>query len=157
MSLLDDKFEEFIDTYDDENVGGLDCEEIEGVRPETSDVMKHILNDFDSQRRLERQKVDLTTVVRVDDDDGNDAREVIVVEDNEKEDRFDCESIISTYSNLYNHPKLISEPRKISVSGLPQLKCREESVFLFLGQSICQLCNVEAFSFAKKLQKQPAP
>lgn len=113
--MLDDKFEEFIDTYDDENVGGLDCEEIEGVRPETSDVMKQIINEFDTQRRLERQKVDLASTVRIPEDD-EDAREVIVVEDNEKEDRFDCESIISTYSNLYNHPKLISEPRKVSVS-----------------------------------------
>ena len=113
--MLDDKFEEFIDTYDDEHVGGLDCEEIEGVRPETSDVMKQIINEFDTQRRLERQKVDLASTVRIPEDD-EDAREVIVVEDNEKEDRFDCESIISTYSNLYNHPKLISEPRKVSVS-----------------------------------------
>ena len=116
--MLDDKFEEFIDTYDDENVGGLDCEEIEGVRPETSDVMKQILNEFDAQRRLERQRIDPATAVRVEEDDGDDVREVIVVEDNEKEDRFDCESIISTYSNLYNHPKLISEPRKISVGSI---------------------------------------
>lgn len=26
-------------------------------------------------------------------------------------DKWDCESIISTYSNIYNHPKLISEPK----------------------------------------------
>jgi protein LTV1 len=26
-----------------------------------------------------------------------------------KEDRFDCESIVSTYSTLYNHPSVISE------------------------------------------------
>ena len=43
LALLDDKFEEFFDTYDDKNVGGLDCEEIEGSRPENSDVMKQIL------------------------------------------------------------------------------------------------------------------
>lgn len=28
-----------------------------------------------------------------------------------KEKKWDCESILSTYSNIYNHPKLIDEPR----------------------------------------------
>lgn len=25
--------------------------------------------------------------------------------------KWDCESILSTYSNIYNHPKLIEEPK----------------------------------------------
>lgn len=29
-------------------------------------------------------------------------------------EQWDCESILSTYSNLYNHPKLIEEPKKVS-------------------------------------------
>lgn len=29
-------------------------------------------------------------------------------------DKWDCESILSTYSNIYNHPKLISEPPKVN-------------------------------------------
>lgn len=36
--------------------------------------------------------------------------EELVVNAREK-DKWDCESIISTYSNIYNHPKLISEPK----------------------------------------------
>eukprot|EP01118_Nematostelium_gracile_P014093 TRINITY_DN5431_c0_g1_i1.p1 TRINITY_DN5431_c0_g1~~TRINITY_DN5431_c0_g1_i1.p1 ORF type:complete len:370 (-),score=149.24 TRINITY_DN5431_c0_g1_i1:17-1126(-) len=43
-----------------------------------------------------------------------------------EEDPFDCQSITSTYSNLYNHPKLIDEPTKSknkielsAKSGLP--------------------------------------
>eukprot|EP01117_Protostelium_nocturnum_P012991 TRINITY_DN4813_c0_g1_i1.p1 TRINITY_DN4813_c0_g1~~TRINITY_DN4813_c0_g1_i1.p1 ORF type:complete len:385 (+),score=121.51 TRINITY_DN4813_c0_g1_i1:295-1449(+) len=45
-------------------------------------------------------------------------------EDDEEEEKWDCESIISTYSNLENHPKLIVEEskRKIKLSnksGLP--------------------------------------
>ena len=43
LALLDDKFEEFFDTYDDKTVGGLDCQEIKGSRPENSDVMNQIL------------------------------------------------------------------------------------------------------------------
>jgi hypothetical protein len=29
---LDNKFDEFFSEYDDENLGGLDCEEIEGAQ-----------------------------------------------------------------------------------------------------------------------------
>jgi len=35
----------------------------------------------------------------------------------EPERKWDCESILSTYSNIYNHPKLISEPRNAKIKG----------------------------------------
>lgn len=35
--------------------------------------------------------------------------EVMSVEDNSN--KWDCESILSTYSTLYNHPRLIEEPQ----------------------------------------------
>lgn len=39
---------------------------------------------------------------------------------NSKEDRFDCETILSTYSNLYNHPKLIpiERQRKLKINPI---------------------------------------
>lgn len=41
----------------------------------------------------------------------------------EKDDRFDCESILSTYSTIYNHPQTISEKKPVielsKKSGLP--------------------------------------
>lgn len=39
--------------------------------------------------------------------------EKLVVDAREK-DKWDCESILSTYSNIYNHPKLIAEPPKVN-------------------------------------------
>lgn len=30
--------------------------------------------------------------------------------ENPEEKKWDCESILSTYSNIYNHPALIKEP-----------------------------------------------
>lgn len=39
--------------------------------------------------------------------------EKLIVDTREK-DKWDCESVISTYSNIYNHPKLISEPPKVN-------------------------------------------
>nr|BAM18777.1 similar to CG7686 [Papilio xuthus] len=41
----------------------------------------------------------------------------------EPKERWDCETILSTYSNLYNHPKLIEEPKKIAINaktGIPK-------------------------------------
>lgn len=30
-----------------------------------------------------------------------------------EKEKWDCESILSTYSNIYNHPKLITEPVRV--------------------------------------------
>lgn len=37
-----------------------------------------------------------------------------LVVDARGKDKWDCESILSTYSNIYNHPKLIPEPPKVN-------------------------------------------
>lgn len=39
--------------------------------------------------------------------------EKLVVDTREK-DKWDCESILSTYSNVFNYPKLIREPKKVN-------------------------------------------
>lgn len=44
--------------------------------------------------------------------------ENLIVDAREK-DKWDCQSFLSTYSNIYNHPKLISEP-KVSYSMILQ-------------------------------------
>merc|ERR1711862_977511 len=55
-------------------------------------------------------------------DSGDEMEEVVV---KEKGDKWDCESVLSTYSTLYNHPKMISErkPDQIKLStktGIPK-------------------------------------
>lgn len=51
-------------------------------------------------------------VVSEDDSDMSDT-DLITVEV-KPEEKWDCESILSTYSNLYNHPKIIAEPKKVN-------------------------------------------
>jgi protein LTV1 len=46
--------------------------------------------------------------------------EMVEVDDNEEQKKWDCETIISTYSNLENHPRLITEP--ITLKGLKRKK-----------------------------------
>jgi protein LTV1 len=45
-------------------------------------------------------------------DSDNSDTDLITVEV-KPDEKWDCESILSTYSNLYNHPKLITEPKKV--------------------------------------------
>ena len=46
-------------------------------------------------------------------DESEDSDTEIIQVEVKPEEKWDCESILSTYSNLYNHPKLISEPKKV--------------------------------------------
>ena len=52
-----------------------------------------------------------------EDESGDEKLVKLSLEEPNKE-RWDCESILSTYSNLYNHPKTIKEPsKKVSASN----------------------------------------
>ena len=43
--------------------------------------------------------------------------------DEEPQKKWDCESILSTYSNIYNHPKLIAEPLNPKIRGINHCTC----------------------------------
>jgi protein LTV1 len=45
-------------------------------------------------------------------DEGEEGREGVIVQVERNDHEWDCESILSTYSNLYNHPTLIREDKK---------------------------------------------
>lgn len=55
---------------------------------------------------------DRMKIVEKECSESEDDLEELVVNAREK-DKWDCESILSTYSNIYNHPKLIPEPSKV--------------------------------------------
>ena len=61
-------------------------------------------------------------------------KELIEPEEVEYEDKFDCESILTTYSTLYNHPKMISEPtiKPIRVSGKDIYFLKIQNFFIIL-------------------------
>ncbi len=116
LATLDDRFERFFAEYEEENTGALDMDEIEGVRTEDSAAMKHIVGEFEREKKEDRQR----PLIRIPEEeaeeegqeDEEDGDETDLVEVKAPKEKWDCESIISTYSNLYHHPKLISEPSK---------------------------------------------
>ena len=129
LSLLDEKFEKFYEEYDEMNVGGLEFDEIEGQRKtgiESKEeqpgdlVMKQVLDEYQKNKETERQKPteseikpNLETL-----EEGKNEKDVMEMFEDRPKDRFDCQSILSTYSTLYNHPKLISERSKKAVDPI---------------------------------------
>lgn len=135
LSLLDDRFEKMYAEYDDNEIGALDCEEIEGhIDPDSELLLKHVEKFMEEQKDDQSEAKDIAMLMKdrlkiieqedsSSDDDQNFGK--LVVEARER-DRWDCESILSTYSNIYNHPKLIDEPKgpgKIKINprtGIPK-------------------------------------
>lgn len=111
LSLLDDRFEKMYEGYDENEIGALDTEEIEGHMLENSDVLLQYAEEFEREQKkelLDKEKITEKVMERLE--VASDEEEVRFVEVEEKE-KWDCETILSTYSNLYNHPKLIKEPQ----------------------------------------------
>ncbi|XP_065171410.1 protein LTV1 homolog [Atheta coriaria] len=127
LTLLDERFEQMFAKYDDTEIGPLDCDEIAGYVPENSDLLLQYAAEF--ERDQQRSKLDKEVIKNCvinqeqDSDDSNDEFDKVEVKPKEK---WDCESILSTYSNLYNHPKVISEPKsnkiKLNSRGIPVIE-----------------------------------
>uniref|UniRef100_A0A224Z5W7 Protein LTV1 homolog n=1 Tax=Rhipicephalus zambeziensis TaxID=60191 RepID=A0A224Z5W7_9ACAR len=131
LKTLDERFEEMFKQYDDLEVGALDGEEIEGYVQPDSEIMKALVEDFQHMKQLPTLKEvtldkgsarSAVTMAAIEEED--DEMVDMQISNDAPKERWDCESIISTYSNLYNHPKLITEPKKEKVkvsarTGIP--------------------------------------
>ena len=120
---------------------------LQGYKAATPETMKHILDEYRKQRAAERQKPDLKMSAipeeykyvsdNEDDVDTNRETERVALDVGRKEEKWDCESIISTYSNIYNHPKLIEEPsikRKVGTEVQPERKVPDNIFFLICSR-----------------------
>ncbi|XP_026118650.1 protein LTV1 homolog [Carassius auratus] len=120
LTLLDDRFEKFYEQFDDDEIGALDNAELEGYIEPDSKRLEEVIKDYFIQKEKECQKPDqlgpaeLPSVKEEDEEEDGDGEveiETMVIEP--PTERWDCETIISTYSNLYNRPKLIQDPPKL--------------------------------------------
>ncbi|XP_041356797.1 protein LTV1 homolog isoform X2 [Gigantopelta aegis] len=119
LTLLDDRFEKLFEQYDDGDIGALDQEDIEGRLNSNSVVLDSMVEEFEKQKKVVKLKDVIDEGVGMcevdvdseesDTEDDDDAVKMVVEEPSQK---WDCESILSTYSTLYNHPQMISEPTK---------------------------------------------
>lgn len=130
LTLLDDRFEKFFEQFDDDEIGALDNAELEGFIDPNSIRLEEVIKDYYIQKAKEYQKPDdlgpkALPAVNEEEEEEKPEIETILIEEPPTE-KWDCETVLSTYSNLYNHPKLIQDPPKpkpIKVSsktGIPK-------------------------------------
>lgn len=118
LTLLDDRFEKFFERYDEPEIGALDCEEIEGDVDVTGEMILQMAEQFRREKEEAlteySKKWDAERIREYMEGESDDEMIELEVEDEEdgKKKKWDCESILSTYSNIYNHPKLIEEQRR---------------------------------------------
>lgn len=114
LSLLDDRFEKFFEHYDEPEIGALDCEEIEGHVEMSGDLLnqcmvelKRDVNDLPYDKKWDENRIKKML-------EESSEEEMVELEVNEDtpDKKWDCESVLSTYSSAYNHPKVINEPRR---------------------------------------------
>jgi protein LTV1 len=116
LTLLDDRFEKFYENYDDPEVGPLDCEEIEGHVNIDDTMLMQLTKDFEKKAvpMKYNKEWDIIRLVKLQQQGGEKEEEMVMLEvqDDDNKKKWDCESMLSTYSNIYNHPKLIQVPSK---------------------------------------------
>lgn len=115
LTLLDDKFEKFYEQYDDLEVGALDCDDIEGTLDPNDEMLLQFATEFKKEHKATpyEKSLDIERLVKLQMKDESSEEEMVELEvSDDEEKKWDCQSILSTYSNLYNHPKMIVEPSK---------------------------------------------
>jgi len=128
LKTLDDRFERIMEEYDEEEIGARDHEEITiGNLNINDDLMTDIVEQFiiDHTKIPFADAVDEEEAVIGGGSSGEsevDDEELFKEFEKKEKPDWDCESIISTYSNIYNHPKIIDEPKRIKLhdrTGIP--------------------------------------
>ncbi|KAH7641668.1 ltv1-like protein [Dermatophagoides farinae] len=139
LQTLDEQFEQmFIREYADQmEIGALDTEEISGdIDPNRSDLMAKLVEEYEQfksgtwleyerneqaidyvrRKYLKSENNDNQIMAHGDDEliessSDSEKEEVVIVDTGRKgdKDRFDCESILSVYSNTNYHPKVLNE------------------------------------------------
>lgn len=104
-------------TYDENEIGALDCEEIEGHVADNSNILLQYAEEFEKSKAREQLGVQDKSGRKLNEDlsSATESDEELVEMQLQENNKWDCQSIISTYSDIYNHPKVITEPEVIFV------------------------------------------
>lgn len=131
LKTLDERFETLFEKEyaNDCDIGALELDEITGnIDINKSKILGQLLGEIkDDKQQIENDEDIKRKILEYLSNEDKRPEEMCNIEINDirkkgENDRFDCESIISTYSNLYNHPKLICEDKKIKINsktGIP--------------------------------------
>lgn len=126
LQTLDERFEKLFEEYNDCEVGSLEGEDLGGFINPDSHVMQQLLQDFSENKEQKTLKHIVDSKQRTLHFLESPIEELVdvVQEQQVKGNQWDCESVLSTYSNLYNRPKIITEkldPVRVNEkTGLPK-------------------------------------
>ncbi|KAG8577521.1 hypothetical protein GDO81_010209, partial [Engystomops pustulosus] len=118
LTLLDERFEKFYEQFDDDEIGALDNTELEGFIRVDSNRLQDVVEDYFKEKAKECVKLNALEhapelgLIEEDEEAEEEEEEMQTIVIEEPKEKWDCESILSTYSNLYNHPQLIKDPPK---------------------------------------------
>ena len=129
---LDDHFETMYGEYDDLEVGGLDHEGVQGhitidhpsiLRVLGLDEENSTANDKSQGMDDPEMRITIEDMTLRDQESASDVDSDDLFPEPPPKPEFDCESILSTYSNIYNRPKVITAEKKVQLdqSGVPKL------------------------------------
>lgn len=121
--MLDDKFEEMFKDYDALGAAEEELKPVDelGLGNEPQMILEQLCSEFERNNLTEEDegKVNKARVLALaEKQETKPERREVVVEDLDHRAAipWDCETILSTYSNIYNHPKLIEVPSKIKLN-----------------------------------------
>ncbi|KAF7990454.1 hypothetical protein HCN44_000259 [Aphidius gifuensis] len=120
LTQLDRKFDKMYADYDEIEQGPLDENEIEGFISADDARVLQCVDEFEKKQTeaidniAELMKDRLKFLNHTNDSSNDDEDEDLhrIAVEPRGRDKWDCETILSTYSNIYNHPKLLKEPTK---------------------------------------------
>eukprot|EP00743_Colponemidia_sp_Colp-15_P004238 GILK01004572.1.p1 GENE.GILK01004572.1~~GILK01004572.1.p1 ORF type:complete len:537 (+),score=138.56 GILK01004572.1:57-1667(+) len=135
--LLDDQFDRVMQLYDDDEIGELDEDDPTARGNVDMSMFEDVLDDYIEthiKHKYEHQPVSqmkdqvlkerlLEAAQRYDAEDEVPVKQEYVVMEEDGQEEWDAETILSTYSNLDNHPAVIGvPPKRIQLSkklGIP--------------------------------------
>lgn len=107
----------FTNYYGETEIGALECEDIEGHIAPDSELMIQYAEKMAEEQRLNRPLLEPEGDSQahlsgwLHEECTDDDNELVPLEiPRDSKEHWDCESVLSTYSNLYNRPKIIAEP-----------------------------------------------
>ncbi|KAL6307649.1 Low temperature viability protein-domain-containing protein [Sparassis latifolia] len=151
LTLLDERFDQAKYESDEEDEDGVDSDDSDEApelitsREDFDSLMSEFLDNYEilggkmrpvlpggtGMEKLDSIRKGLGTItLRVQDENNSEDEILMPLDVDDKKDRWDCETILTTYSNLENHPRLIRASRDKAVpkirldprTGLPIVK-----------------------------------
>jgi len=132
LQIIDEHFEALYEEYDEEKMGDIEekREGINGFVEPDSERFQQLVDDEYSRlkrkyvidRPAEAVKASILAAMNSDGEveQTKDMVDILVDTPGSKKARWDCESVISMGSNIFNHPTLIKEPSKRAARAAAQ-------------------------------------